>query len=147
MQTLNHLLSKTLKLSAASHFGVPNGVLHSSSSASPQGFVDTYIFIFIFLIIPYFHLLSSLPRRRFYPRRPSGQAVVTGVYHSPSRYVPCIFVAHRVQHSRCSSMFIECSQLTLLRFPLIINFVVQGGSPCSRQPDDFYRNKKRTRQP
>ena len=34
-------------------------------------------------------LLSSLTRRRFYPQQTSGQqAVVTGVYPSPPRYVP-----------------------------------------------------------
>ena len=36
------------------------------------------------------------------------------------RYVPSIFIAHRVQHSHCSSIFIECCQLTLSCFPLII---------------------------
>ena len=39
----------------------------------------------------------------------SGQAVVSGVVPSPPRYVPSIFIAHRVQHhSHCSSIFIEC---------------------------------------
>ena len=47
--------------------------------------------------------------------------VVTGVVPSP-RYVPSIFIAHRVQHSHCSSIFIECCSLTLSRFPLI-NFL------------------------
>ena len=31
-----------------------------------------------------------------------------GVVPSPPRYVPSIFIAHRVQHSHCSSAFIEC---------------------------------------
>ena len=46
-------------------------------------------------------LLSSSTRssRRFYPRRPSGQAVVTGVISSSPRYVPSIFIARRVQLS------------------------------------------------
>ena len=35
----------------------------------------------------------------------SGQAVVTGVVPSPPRFLPSIFIAHRVQHSRCSSIF------------------------------------------
>ena len=73
-------------------------------------------FVFCFLIIT---LLSSSTRRRFHPQRSSGQAVVTGVVPSP-RYVPSIFIAHRVQHSHCSSIFIECWKLTLSRFPLII---------------------------
>ena len=53
-------------------------------------------------------LLSSSTRRRLYPRRSSGQAVVTGVVPSPPRYVPSSFIAHRVHNSHCSSIFIEC---------------------------------------
>ena len=35
----------------------------------------------------------------------SGQAVVTGVVLSPPRFLPSIFIAHRVQRSYCSSIF------------------------------------------
>ena len=35
----------------------------------------------------------------------SGQAVVTGVIPSPLRFLPSIFIAHRVQQSHCSSIF------------------------------------------
>ena len=35
----------------------------------------------------------------------SGQAVVTGVVPSSPRFFPSIFIAHRVQHSHCSSIF------------------------------------------
>ena len=35
----------------------------------------------------------------------SGQAVVTGVVPSPPRFLPSIFIAHKVQHSHCSSIF------------------------------------------
>ena len=35
----------------------------------------------------------------------SGQAVVTGVVPSPPRFLPSIFIAHRVQQSHCSSSF------------------------------------------
>ena len=35
----------------------------------------------------------------------SGQAVVTGVDPSPPRFLPSIFLAHRVQQSHCSSIF------------------------------------------
>ena len=73
-------------------------------------------------------LLSSSTRRRFYPQRPSGQAVDTGVVPFPPRYVPSIFIAHRVQHSHCQSVFIECCQLTLSRFPLT-NFYARQ-NPC-----------------
>ena len=34
----------------------------------------------------------------------SGQAVVTGVVPSPPRFLPSLFIAHRVQHSHCSSI-------------------------------------------
>ena len=54
-------------------------------------------------------LLSSLTITRFYPQRGSGQAVVTGLYPSPPRYAPSFFIAHRIQHSHCSSIFTECS--------------------------------------
>ena len=37
-------------------------------------------------------------------------------------YEPLPFVAHRVQHSHCSPIFIDCSELTLSRFPLKIIF-------------------------
>ena len=30
------------------------------------------------------------------------------VVPSPHRYVPSIFIVHRVQHSYCSSIFVEC---------------------------------------
>ena len=64
-------------------------------------------------------LLSSSTRRRFYPQRSSGQAVVTGVIQFPPRHVASFSIVHRVQHSHCSSIFIECCYLTLSRFPLI----------------------------
>ena len=35
----------------------------------------------------------------------SGQAVVTGVVPSPPRFLPSVFIAHRVQQSHCSSTF------------------------------------------
>ena len=35
----------------------------------------------------------------------SGQAVVTGVVPSSPRFLPSIFIAHRVQHSHYSSIF------------------------------------------
>ena len=37
--------------------------------------------------------------------RASGQSVVTGVVTSSPRFLPSIFIAHRVQHSHCSSIF------------------------------------------
>ena len=35
----------------------------------------------------------------------SGQAVVTGVVSSPPRFLPSIFITHRVQQSHCASIF------------------------------------------
>ena len=35
----------------------------------------------------------------------SGQVVVTGVVPPPPRFLPSIFIAHRVQQSHCSSIF------------------------------------------
>ena len=49
----------------------------------------------------------------------SGHAVVSGVVPSPPRYVPSIFIAHGAQHSYCPSIFIECYELTLSRFPRV----------------------------
>ena len=49
--------------------------------------------------------VSSLSRKRFYPGRSAGQAVVTGAVPSPPRYVPLFFVAHRVEHSQLLVMF------------------------------------------
>ena len=46
----------------------------------------------------------SLPFSRFYFPA-SGQAVVTGVVPSFPRFLPSIFIAHRVQQSHCSSIF------------------------------------------
>ena len=63
-------------------------------------------------------LLSSSTRRRFYPQRSSGQAGG----HRCRPFPPVrafIFIAHRVRHSHCSSILIECCPLSLSRFPLI----------------------------
>ena len=52
---------------------------------------------FFSLLNHHFHFPAQLVRR-FYPQRPSGQAVVTGVVPSP-RYVPSIFIrAKRVSN-------------------------------------------------
>ena len=51
-----------------------------------------YIYIYIFFFAHF-----------YFPA--SGQAVVTGVIPSPPRFLPSIFIAHRVQQSHCSSIF------------------------------------------
>ena len=50
-------------------------------------------FFFFFFFFAHFHFPAS------------GQAVVTGVIPSPPRFLPTIFIAHRVQQSHCSSIF------------------------------------------
>ena len=47
--------------------------------------------------------LFSLFSHFYFPA--CGQAVVTGVVPSPPRFLPSIFITHRVQHSHCSSSF------------------------------------------
>ena len=69
--------------------------------------------------------------RRFYPQQTSRQAVVTSVYPSLPPITCLFFVAQRVQHSHCSSIFIECSLLTFSRFPRI-NFLMQEKAPTSK---------------
>ena len=79
-------------------------------------------------------LLSSLARRRFHPRQTSGQAMVTGVYPSPPpvrAFIVCrAYYIGFIQHSHCSSIFIECNLLTLSCFPPI-NFLMQEKVPTS----------------
>ena len=47
---------------------------------------------FFFFFLAHFHFPAS------------GQAVVTGVIPSPPRFLPSIFISHRVQQSHCSSI-------------------------------------------
>ena len=51
-----------------------------------------FFFSCFFFFLAYFHFPDS------------GQAVVTGVIPSPPRFLPSIFIAHRVQQSHCSSI-------------------------------------------
>ena len=53
----------------------------------------------------FFYLFIYFLDHFYFPA--SGQAVVSGVVPSPPRYVPSVFIAHRVRHSHCSSTFIE----------------------------------------
>ena len=54
------------------------------------GVLGIYLFIYFFA-----HFYFPAP----------GQAVVTGLVPSPPRFLPSIFIAHRVQQSHCSSIF------------------------------------------
>ena len=67
-------------------------------------------------------LLSSSTRRRFYPQRSCGQAVVTGVVPSPPRYVPS-FLFER------SEFLIDTSQKKSLRVCTCARVPV---CPCAR---------------
>ena len=59
----------------------------------------------------YFPTKLLLVYGRFHPRRPSGQAVVTGVVPSAPRYKPSFLSRiHSVQYSHCSSIFMECKE-------------------------------------
>ena len=60
------------------------------ASLSRRSTVPTPNFFFFFF--SHFHFPAS------------GQAVVTGVIPSPPRFLPSIFIAHRVQQSHCSSI-------------------------------------------
>ena len=50
------------------------------------------VFLSCFFFFAHFHFPAS------------GRAVVTGVVPSPPRFLPSIFIAHRVQQSHCSSI-------------------------------------------
>ena len=71
-------------------------------------------------------LLSSLTRRRFF--------ILSDLLDKPWSQVSylapgtCLqfFITHRVQHSHCSSTFIECCWLKLSRFLLVNFYAVKG---------------------
>ena len=54
---------------------------------------NTSTYFFVFCFFSHFYFTAS------------GQAVVTGVVPSSPRFLPSIFIAHRVQQSHCSSIF------------------------------------------
>ena len=97
---------------------VPPGNTNCSSGTNHCAWSCIY---HVFNYTGYFSFLFSSSWSHFYCPA-SGQAVVTGVVPSPPRYVPSVFITHRVQHSHCSSIFIECCQLTLSRFPRYCTF-------------------------
>ena len=58
----------------------------------------------------------------------SGRAVVTGVAPSPPRFLPSIFIAHRVQQFHCSSIFRRVLLTHALAFS-VSQFVRKKKSP------------------
>ena len=87
----------------------------------------------------------------------SRQAVVTGVVPLPPRFVPSIFVAHRVQQSRCSSIFhrvllthalaLSASQFVRKKKPSRIYTSMHSGGfeltqlTCTRLEDNLIRHR------
>ena len=75
--------------------------------------------------------------------RASGQDMVTGVVPSSPRFLPSIFIAHRVQQSHCSSIFHQ----VLLTHALALSasqFVLKKKSPriyASMHSGGFERTK------
>lgn len=65
-----------------------------------------------------FLLFNSQPNS--YPRRPFPYAVFTGVPSSPRVHASILSRIHRVQLSRCLSIFIEFCELVLSRFPIYV---------------------------
>ena len=76
---------------------------------------------FLFFIIAHFYFPAS------------GQAVVTGANPSPPRFLPSIFIAHRVQQSHCSSIF----HRTLLTHALALS-ASQFICPQEKVPTNLY---------
>ena len=72
-------------------------VVYSTAAVLP---VRDTVAILPYVQIDFFFFFSS---HFYFPA--SGQAVVTGVVPSPLRFLPSIFIAHRVQQSHCSSIF------------------------------------------
>ena len=61
---------------------------HEKQSYICFAVISFTVLVFIFVVICLPLLRFSSTRRRFYPQRSSGQAVVTGVAPSPPQYVP-----------------------------------------------------------
>ena len=82
--------------------------------------MQDFSYFILFYLNHHFYFPALRTRRRFYPQRSSGQAVVTGVVPSPPRYVPsCLSrIGLSIPTARRFSPN-ECCQLTLSRFPLI----------------------------
>ena len=104
-QYVVHTLQCTVFPTESHTFSRTNSSRYEHTSMSPTSEDFSFYFSFFFKSSL---SLSSSTRRTFYPQRSSGQAVVTGVVASSPRYLPSIFIAHRIQHSHCSSIFIEC---------------------------------------
>ena len=66
----------------------------------PAKYIDTHLYGYV-TYSKYMHFFFQ----SHYYLTASGQAVVTGVVPTPPRFLPSIFIAHRVQHSHCSSIF------------------------------------------
>ena len=75
----------------------------------------------------------------------SGQAVVTGVVPSPPRFLPSILIAHTVQQSHCSSIFISSTTANSRSRAFRKSICAQEKVPAMDNPDlipCLQRNKK-----
>ena len=89
--------------------------------------------LFIYCIIFWSSLLlSSSTRRRFYPQRSSGQAVVTGVVPSSPRYVPSFLsrIGFSIPTARRFSSNVANSRSRVFRY-LVVIFFMQEKVPTS----------------
>ena len=70
-------------------------------------FMNEHVFVFVF-VLNHFHFPAQLVGGFTLSDLLDKPWSQVGVVPSSPRYVPAIFIAHRVQHSHCSSIFIEC---------------------------------------
>ena len=96
-------------VSSFSRAQLPTG----AGSNSTRRTSEVYSFYFLFFIFLLSSLLLSSSTRTWYLGRFFRAILWTSRGHRcrpfpPHRYVPSIFLAHRVRHSNCSSIFIEC---------------------------------------
>ena len=91
------LLTHALALSASQFVHKKKSQRFYTSTCMHSGGFEltklTYFYLFYFFLFTHFYFPAS------------GQAVVTGVVPSPPRFLPSVFIAHRVQQSHYSSTF------------------------------------------
>ena len=81
----------------------------------------------VHVFFPFFFSFFFLNHNFYFPAQLVGGFTLSDLLDKPwsqvSSLLPprtcSIFIAHRVQHSHCSSTFIECCKLMFSRFPLI----------------------------
>ena len=94
-------------------------------------FVCKELPILLVVLVVYFNIIIFFFAHFHFPA--SGQAVVTGVIPSPPRFLPSIFIAHRVQQSHCSSIV----HRVLLTHALALSFR-KSICPQEKVPTNLY---------